>query len=282
MKLVEILICLNCGGNLHKNEKDYTCYNCNFTNQIISDIPVIIPANSSVKKNEESLIEYFDAKYKSDDDPWDYESSAAEIMKYNFVVNLIKKTNPDIEFIIDVGCSFGYLSNKLSVICKNVIGLDASLHALIQAKSKYKNQNINFISASAENLPLMDEGFDAVIFCDGLNGMDLTGAHRDNAIKESLRVLKDKGFAIFTDYLNNNQFEDYINYIKKTDYTVKEIYYLNDRIWYKLKYSLHFFRKNKFFKEILSSLFIGKILGNESSMFGKSGSKHICILAFKN
>lgn len=282
MKINEILICTNCKGQLICNDGKYCCEQCKSSYEIVSNIPILIPHQNSIEDfSQKNLAEYFDSKYKKDEDPWNYESSAAEKMKYEFVTNLVKKLNPNLNAVLDVACSFGYLSNKLSNISEKVVGIDVSLNALIKATDKYKKSNIAFISAGAENIPLKDKSFDAVILCDGLNGMDLTGIHRDNAVKESMRVLKDNGFTIFTDYLKPEQFENYIEYIKNSDYKIKEVYYLNDRLWYKLNHSFKAFKSNAAFKKILSSMSAGKTLSKISSLFGKSGSNHICIVAVR-
>lgn len=279
MEINEIVICPNCKSSLKFINGKYVCDNCNSTYEIVSDIPVLISHQNSVSDiKQKNLAEYFDSKYAQDEDPWDYESSAAEKMKYDFVVNLVKELNPNANTVLDVACSFGYLSNKLSSASKEVIGIDVSLHALMKANEKYKKENIKFISAGAENIPFKDKLFDVVILCDGLNGMDLTGIHRVNAVKESLRVLNDNGFTIFTDYLKPNQFEGYIEYIKKSEYVIKDIYYMNDRLWYKLKYSFNAFKDNSILKKFLSSIGVGKTLSKISSLFGKSGSNHICIV----
>lgn len=282
MNINEILICPNCKGQLISIDGKYCCEQCNSSYEIVSNIPVLIPHHNSFEDtSQKNLAEYFDSKYKKDEDPWNYESSAAEKMKYEFVTNLVKELNPNLNTVLDVACSFGYLSNKLSNISENVIGIDVSLNALMKANEKYKKKNINFISAGAENIPLKDKSFDAVILCDGLNGMDLTGVHRENAVKESMRVLKDNGFTIFTDYLKPNQFESYVEYLKNSDYKIKEVYYLNDRLWYKLKHGLQAFKDYSAFKKFLSSMPAGKALSKISSLFGKSGSNHICLVAVR-
>jgi len=280
MKIEDIILCPACKSKLNIAEQNYICSNCSTSYKIISNIPVLL--SEETQKNIQSLEKYFNNKYAESKDPWGYESSAAEKMKYDFVINLIRKINPDLKSILDVGCSFGYLSNKLSLISENVTGLDVSIHALTNAKEKYHRDNLNFICASAANIPLKDNAFEIVTLCDGLNGMDLTGAARDNAVKESYRVLKRNGYALFTDYLKPSQFEDYINYINKSEYKIKEVIYLNDRFWYKLKYAGHSFRNNSFFKKILSSISIGKALSIISSLFGKRGSNHICVVAQKS
>ena len=280
MEINEIVICPNCKSSLKFINGKYVCDNCNSTYEIVSDIPVLISHQNSVLDiKQKNLAEYFDSKYAKDEDPWDYESSAAEKMKYDFVVNLVKELNPNANTVLDVACSFGYLSNKLSGVSKEVIGIDVSIHALMKANEKYKKDNITFISAGAENIPFKDKLFDVVILCDGLNGMDLTGIHRVNAVKERLRGLNETGFTIFTDYLKPNQFESYIDYLKKSDYVIKNVYYLNDRLWYKLKYSLNALKDNSILKKFLSSIGVGKTLSKISSLFGKSGSNHICIVA---
>lgn len=280
MNINEIIICPNCKSNLTFQSERYHCEKCDSSYEVLSEIPVLISHQNSVSNMEQDkLAQYFNSKYEKNEDPWNYESSAAEIMKYDFVTNLIKTLKPDLNNTLDVACSFGFLSNKLSGISRNVVGIDVSIHALTKANQKYKKKNISFISASAESIPFKDKSFEIVVLCDGLNGMDLTGVHRDNAVKESLRVLKDDGFTIFTDYLKPNQFQSYIDYIAKSDYSIKNVYYLNDRLWYKLKYTFNAVKENSIIKKFLSSLGAGKLLSKISSLFGKSGSNHICIVA---
>lgn len=98
-------------------------------------------------------------------------------------------------------------------------------------------------------------------------------------LKKAFGFLNETGFTIFTDYLKPNQFESYIDYIKKSDYVIKDVYYLNDRLWYKLKYSFNAFKDSSILKKFLSSIGVGKTLSKISSLFGKSGSNHICIVA---
>ena len=134
MEINELIICPNCKNNLKIEDGKYLCSNCNSSYEITSNIPVLISLHNTLENlSQKNLAEYFDSKYEKDEDPWNYESSAAEKMKYEFVTKLVKELNPNIQTVLDVACSFGYLSNKLSNISENVVGIDVSLSVLMNA-----------------------------------------------------------------------------------------------------------------------------------------------------
>ena len=70
------------------------------------------------------------------------------------------------KIIVDCGCAEGFISFEMSSAGANVIGLDLSAHKIRMAKNikkKSKNNNIDFIVADAENLPIKQGTCDIVI-----------------------------------------------------------------------------------------------------------------------
>jgi ubiquinone/menaquinone biosynthesis C-methylase UbiE len=77
--------------------------------------------------------------------------------------------------------------------------LDLDLPALYQAKIEVDEKNATYVFGSADTLPFESQSYDAVFFANGLHLLD--GAAKENALKESHRVLKPGGlFAMNTTF----------------------------------------------------------------------------------
>jgi SAM-dependent methyltransferase len=99
---------------------------------------------------------------------------------------------------LDVGCGTGHLAQRLSAAGANVIGLDRDPAMLEFARHRWHGnpagQRLNWIRASAEQLPLRDAAID------GLVATSLTGylSTPREFFKEVHRVLRDEGYAVLT------------------------------------------------------------------------------------
>ncbi len=89
--------------------------------------------------------------------------------------------------ILDVGCGSGFFSNLAHEKGLNIIGLDASIPLLEQAKMR--NSSIDFLTGEMEELPFDNNTFDIVC---AFNSIQYAESVK-NAILESKRVLKEKG-----------------------------------------------------------------------------------------
>ena len=79
-------------------------------------------------------ITHFDALYRANPDPWDYQSSTYEARKY--AATLAALTQPHYRTIIEPGCSIGVLSAGLAARCDRLVALDFSPVAVRQAKRR--------------------------------------------------------------------------------------------------------------------------------------------------
>lgn len=91
--------------------------------------------------------DYFNAIYESNEDPWDFETSAYEAEKY--VSTITALPNKHYESVLEVGCSIGVLTMLLARHSTNLLAIDISQKALdIAARRCNKISNITFKKAS--------------------------------------------------------------------------------------------------------------------------------------
>ncbi len=77
---------------------------------------------------------------------------------------IISEVNAD-STILDIGCSQGDISYKLSEICKEVVGIDYNFKSIINAKNKYIKNNLNFLCMDASEYLLKSEKKFEVMIC---------------------------------------------------------------------------------------------------------------------
>lgn len=111
--------------------------------------------------------------------------------------------------ILDLCSGSGDISKiirKINPKCK-IIGVDFSSKMIEIAKKK--NNNIEFLNASATNLPFNKNEFDIVICAFGLRNIE----NDDLAIKEIKRVLKTKGEFLNLDFEGKSKFSFIYDFI---------------------------------------------------------------------
>jgi 2-polyprenyl-3-methyl-5-hydroxy-6-metoxy-1,4-benzoquinol methylase len=91
--------------------------------------------------------EYFEEKYKVDNDPWQFRTSDYERAKYQATLGSLAKDKYAAG--LEVGCSIGVLTRLLSRRCVSLLAIDASVTAIEAAKSN-SEPNVTFRIA---NLP---------------------------------------------------------------------------------------------------------------------------------
>lgn len=112
--------------------------------------------------------EYFEEKYRSDIDPWQFRTSQYERDKYQATLKALSKDN--YAAALEVGCSIGVLTRLLSPRCDRLLAIDASVIALRAAKSD-SDASVTFRLA---NLPVeFPEGtFDLIVLSEVLYYFD--------------------------------------------------------------------------------------------------------------
>ncbi|XP_077128393.1 putative methyltransferase DDB_G0268948 isoform X2 [Ranitomeya variabilis] len=112
----------------------------------------------------------------------------------NVVFSYVKgKTNGrPLEMALDVGCGTGRYTLPLAPHFKKVLGLDISESQLSVAKKMTLANNVSYMVAPAEKLPLKDASVDLVH-----SGLAAHWFTLDKFINESVRVLKTRGCLAF-------------------------------------------------------------------------------------
>jgi SAM-dependent methyltransferase len=77
---------------------------------------------------------YFDRKYASSNDPWDFATSAYEAEKYRTTLDALPRARFARAF--EIGCSIGVLTAQLAERCDSLLSVDVSDRALEEAKQR--------------------------------------------------------------------------------------------------------------------------------------------------
>ena len=77
---------------------------------------------------------YFDHVYQANRDPWNFETSPYERMKYT--ATLASLPRPHYAEAFEIGCSLGVLTAQLAPRCGHLLAVDVSEAALAQARAR--------------------------------------------------------------------------------------------------------------------------------------------------
>jgi len=149
--------------------------------------------------NNDCYEEYGEKWYEADDDPVAILRSESKL-KNEWVRKTLEEKFGDKKLkILDIGCGGGFLSNYLSELGHQVIGLDLSPSSLETARAYDSTKNVNYMLGNATNLPFNDEEFDVAFAMDVLEHVENPSV----VIKEATRVIGKNG-AFFFHTFNRN------------------------------------------------------------------------------
>lgn len=92
--------------------------------------------------------------------------------------------------ILDIGCGTGYFTEFLGTLCRNVVGIDASVDMIKHAHEKHKDSNIKYLVADAENLPFKNGSLDISVSIAAVNFFK----NPTKAVSEAVRISRKKIF----------------------------------------------------------------------------------------
>jgi predicted TPR repeat methyltransferase len=130
---------------------------------------------------------YFIELYKRESDPWHFETSEYERQKY--AVTLQELPREHYEDALEIACSVGVFTNRLSQRCDRLLAIDVSDDALARARLNCANRaNVRFERRTMPH-DYPDSCFDLTTVCEmGFYlCMDDLLALRANVIKHSVR-----------------------------------------------------------------------------------------------
>ena len=102
--------------------------------------------------------------------------------------------------VLEIGCGDGYRSAQLAAYCSHLTGVDPDADALDAAKARAKTPDscpIDFVQASAEDLPFADARFDCAVFLLSLH--HVPHESMSSAIYEAVRVTTSEAAIIFVE-----------------------------------------------------------------------------------
>jgi len=114
------------------------------------------------------------------------------------IQHVLDKIKPS-DIVLELGCGYGRVLQKLCKKAKKVIGIDISRSSLELAK-KLLNGNLNYqlFQMDAINLEFPNIFFDIVICIQ--NGISAFNVDKEDLIKEAVRVTKKGGLVLFSTY----------------------------------------------------------------------------------
>lgn len=111
---------------------------------------------------------------------------------------VLEKIKPS-DIVLELGCGYGRVLQKLCKKAKKVIGIDISKPSLELAKKLLKgNLNYQLFQMDAINLEFPNNFFDIVICIQ--NGISAFNVDKEDLIKEAVRVTKKGGLVLFSTY----------------------------------------------------------------------------------
>lgn len=96
--------------------------------------------------------------------------------------------------VLDCACGEGYGSRILADSARSVTGVDIDSTSIEHARRRYGRDGLEFVEASALDLPFDDDRFDAVVSFETLEHL----AEHDELLSEFRRVLKPGGFLLMS------------------------------------------------------------------------------------
>jgi ubiquinone/menaquinone biosynthesis C-methylase UbiE len=129
-----------------------------------------------------------------------YEIAPDRVQQYldselNFVLSKIKHTDS----VLELGCGYGRLLPVIARNASSVIGIDTSLSSIEMGKKWLEDiPNITLKQMDAIKLEFKNDYFDVVLCLQ--NGISAFHVNQVDLIKESLRVSKAGGLALFSSY----------------------------------------------------------------------------------
>ncbi len=123
--------------------------------------PTEVFLEEATKRHQSLPGEYFEAVYRSSQDPWQFETSPYEREKYAATIAAL----PDAHYprALEIGCSIGVLTKRLARYCDTLLAVDTSALALQRARQRLgETKGVAFRQVSIpQNFP---EGhFDLVV-----------------------------------------------------------------------------------------------------------------------
>lgn len=104
---------------------------------------------------------YFETMYRRDPDPWDFETSDYEALKYQTTIDVLPQAS--YSNVLEIGGSIGVLTALLSQKCKSLLSIDVSQTA--QERAIARCRDLDWVRFKIAQVPqdFPDESFDLIL-----------------------------------------------------------------------------------------------------------------------
>src|SRR3989442_1187197 len=162
-----------------------------------------------------------------------------------------------------------------------VDAVDLSRAAIRAARERLQSggAGVRFVVADATALPFEASRFDVVVMSDGLHSWQLPAAERRAALVEAGYVVRAGGHAVLTEYLQPRAFAEFVSEVRAGPFQVVAVEYLPDRLWYRVESWFKVVRDWRWVERLFASVPVARLLGRVARLFGRRGSRHICVVA---
>jgi ubiquinone/menaquinone biosynthesis C-methylase UbiE len=130
--------------------------------------------------------------------------------------------------VLEVSCGHGggasYLTRTLEPA--SYTGLDFNSAAIDFCQERHKLPGLEFVQGDAENLPFPDESFDAVINVEASH----IYPNFDRFLSEAARVLRSKGYFLYSDFRNRDNFPAWEAALAKSPLRLVSKRVINDQV----------------------------------------------------
>ena len=146
------------------------------------------------------MSDYYSSKLSAERLRLCYELASPRIRQFlNAEVDyILQKIKPN-DFILELGCGYGRVLNKLGNKSVNVYGIDLSYESLKYGMEQFlSSDHFLLFQMNAQKLGFVSNQFDIVICIQ--NGISAFGLNPQLLIQEALRVTKPGGLMLFSSY----------------------------------------------------------------------------------
>jgi len=219
--------------------------------------------------------EAVEREYSEGREPFSYSARAVEVLRHDWIAAKVGEHRP--RNILDVGCSLGQLTARLTRIVPEVHAIDLSLHAVARARGR--NAAARFASGTVTALPYASGSFDFVVASDGPFSWNLDAADRQSALAELRRVVAPEGHVLITEHTRRRRFAELVDLVGRASLRVVNVEYLYDRPWYQFESWLKAIQHWRVAQSLRGSAPVARSLLRFGRLVGPSASRHVCILA---
>jgi SAM-dependent methyltransferase len=260
------------------------CKSCGTEIPLVEGIPVYLP------KEDFDRVEEFQRIYETSEtaDPWQYDESAAEHLRYVFLKDLIQKDFSSAKRVLDMGCSGGHLLDHLDDLpFEEYFAFDINLKAVVKAaknisKTIQSKDRVTLFVANATDLPLEDQSFDLILCVDGIIGWELNETQKERVFSEIQRLLKPGGSVVFVDYMSKIRTSHlYPTVFSKLPLSFVRTIPVYDRLSYEFESAIKGLLIFPVFRKWKKNLRFARFTYSVAQSLGKYGAKHWAYIAKK-